>query len=231
MATFTLPKNSKPRPGKVYKADSATGNTKKFKIYRWDPDTGENPRIDSYEVDMDSCGPMVLDGLLKIKDEIDSTLTLRRSCREGICGSCAMNINGANTLACTQNISELKGDIKVYPLPHMSVIKDLVPDLTHFYAQYASIQPWIQTSSVAPRTRSVYSRSKTGNSLTAFTSAFSVLVVLPPVPVIGGTATVTWVRRSCYKPIGGWRTVATKQRVNAWICWKTLSASIAVTRS
>jgi len=150
MATFTLPKNSKVRPGKVFKADSSASRIKKFKIYRWDPDSGENPRIDSYEVDLDHCGPMVLDGLLKIKDEIDSTLTLRRSCREGICGSCAMNINGINTLACTQNIAELKGDIKVYPLPHMAVIKDLVPDLTHFYAQYASIQPWIQTSSVAP---------------------------------------------------------------------------------
>lgn len=150
MATFTLPKNSKVRPGKIFKADSAAGNIKKFKVYRWDPDSGENPRIDSFDVDLDSCGPMVLDGLLKIKDEIDSTLTLRRSCREGICGSCAMNINGINTLACTQNIAELKGDIKVYPLPHMPVIKDLVPDLTHFFAQYASIQPWIQTSSVAP---------------------------------------------------------------------------------
>ena len=150
MATFALPKNSRPRPGKVFKADSAAANIKKFKVYRWDPDKGENPRIDSYEVDLDSCGPMVLDGLLKIKDEIDSTLTLRRSCREGICGSCAMNINGTNTLACTQNISEMTGDIKVYPLPHMAVIKDLVPDLTHFYAQYASIQPWIQTSSAAP---------------------------------------------------------------------------------
>ena len=150
MATFTLPKNSKLRPGKVFKTDLAAGNIKKFKIYRWDPDSGENPRLDSYEVDLDSCGPMVLDGLLKIKDEIDSTLTLRRSCREGICGSCAMNINGVNTLACTQNIGELKGDIQVYPLPHMEVIKDLVPDLTHFYAQYASIQPWIQTSSAVP---------------------------------------------------------------------------------
>ena len=150
MATFTLPKNSKVRPGKIFKTDSSSGNIRKFKIYRWDPDSGETPRLDTFEVDLDDCGPMVLDGLLKIKDEVDSTLTLRRSCREGICGSCAMNINGTNTLACTQNIGDLKGDIKVYPLPHMSVIKDLVPDLTHFYAQYAAIQPWIQTSSVAP---------------------------------------------------------------------------------
>jgi succinate dehydrogenase / fumarate reductase iron-sulfur subunit len=164
MATFTLPKNSKVRPGKTFKSDSGSTNVKTFKVYRWDPDSGENPRTDSFEVDMDTCGPMVLDGLLKIKNEVDSTLTLRRSCREGICGSCAMNINGTNTLACTQNISDLKGDIKVYPLPHMPVIKDLVPDLTHFYAQHASVQPWIQTTSVAPpdkeRLQSIEDREK-----------------------------------------------------------------------
>jgi succinate dehydrogenase / fumarate reductase iron-sulfur subunit len=87
---------------------------------------------------MDDCGPMVLDALIKIKNEIDPTLTLRRSCREGICGSCAMNIDGINTLACTKGMDEMKGDVKIYPLPHMAVVKDLVPDLTHFYAQHAS---------------------------------------------------------------------------------------------
>ncbi len=149
MAKFTLPRNSKIKPGKVFSANGAK-NVKRFKVYRWDPDAGENPRTDTYEVDMDSCGPMVLDGLLKIKNEIDTTLTLRRSCREGICGSCAMNIDGTNTLACTKPIKDIKGDVKVYPLPHMPVVKDLVPDMTHFYAQHASIKPWIRTSSVAP---------------------------------------------------------------------------------
>ncbi|MDJ0656156.1 MAG: succinate dehydrogenase iron-sulfur subunit [Xanthomonadales bacterium] len=150
MAQFTLPKNSKITQGKVFKAANGAGNVKRFKIYRWDPDSGDNPRTDTYEIDMDDCGPMVLDALLKIKNEVDSTLTLRRSCREGICGSCAMNIDGTNTLACTKPIADVKGDVKVYPLPHMPVVKDLVPDMTHFYAQYASIKPWIQTSSVAP---------------------------------------------------------------------------------
>lgn len=149
MAQFTLPKNSKISNGKTFKAEGAT-NTKVFKIYRWDPDSGETPRLDSYEVDLDSCGPMVLDALLKIKNEIDPTLTLRRSCREGICGSCSMNIDGVNTLACTMNIGDIKGDVKIYPLPHMAVIKDLVPDMTHFYAQYESVKPWLQTKSVAP---------------------------------------------------------------------------------
>ena len=148
MGKFSLPKNSRITKGKHHAAEAGASNTKRFQIYRWDPDSGENPRTDTYEVDMDSCGPMVLDALLKIKNEIDPTLTLRRSCREGICGSCAMNIDGTNTLACTKPIKDIKGDAKIYPLPHMPVVKDLVPDMTHFYAQYASIKPWIQTSSV-----------------------------------------------------------------------------------
>ena len=150
MAEFRLPKNSRIREGKLFKAPAGAKNLKRFRVYRYDPDSGENPRIDTYELDMDKCGPMVLDALLKIKNEVDATLTLRRSCREGICGSCAMNIDGTNTLACTKYCSEIKGDAKVYPLPHMPVIKDLVPDLSNFYAQYASIKPWLQTQSAPP---------------------------------------------------------------------------------
>ena len=87
---------------------------------------------------------MVLDALIKIKNEIDTTLTFRRSCREGVCGSCAMNIDGVNTLACLKPIEEIKKDIKIYPLPHMRVVKDLVPDLTDAYKQLESIKPWLQ---------------------------------------------------------------------------------------
>ena len=96
---------------------------------------------------------MVLDALIKMKSEQDSSLTFRRSCREGICGSCAMNIGGSNTLACIKAIEDIPGDITISPLPHMEVVKDLVPDLTHFYAQYASIKPWMQTSTPAPQDR------------------------------------------------------------------------------
>lgn len=145
MAEFRLPKNSTVSgKGKTYKADADAKNVKTFKVYRWDPEGEGNPRMDSYEVDMDSCGPMVLDAIIKIKNETDSTLTFRRSCREGICGSCAMNIDGTNTLACTKGIDEISGDVKIYPLPHMEVVKDLVPDLTHFYAQLESVKPWLQ---------------------------------------------------------------------------------------
>ncbi|GAB3790066.1 succinate dehydrogenase iron-sulfur subunit [Dyella agri] len=150
MAEFSLPKNSKIQPGKHFPAKDAK-KPRTFRVYRWNPDDGQNPRIDTYEVDMAACGPMVLDALLKIKNEIDPTLTLRRSCREGICGSCAMNIDGTNTLACICAVDHVaSGDVKIYPLPHMPVVKDLVPDLTHFYAQFASIKPWMRTQSATP---------------------------------------------------------------------------------
>jgi len=162
MAEFRLPENSRIQKGKIHK-DESSGALRTIHIYRWDPDSGENPRIDTYEVDVNACGPMVLDILIRIKNKIDSTLTFRRSCREGICGSCSMNINGVNTLACTSAAEEIKGDIKIYPLPHMSVVKDLVPDMNNFYAQYASIKPWLQTDSAAPdreRLQSEEDRSK-----------------------------------------------------------------------
>ena len=149
MAQFTLPKNSKVYPGKEHASASQAKRSKTLKIYRYNPDDGNNPRLDVYHIDLDQCGPMVLDALIHIKNQIDPTLTFRRSCREGVCGSCSMNIDGTNTLACIKPISEIKNDVKVYPLPHMPVIKDLVPDLAHFYEQYASIKPWLQ-SKIAP---------------------------------------------------------------------------------
>ena len=145
MAELRLPPNSRISEGKVHVSLESSDSPKKLRIYRYDPDSTENPRMDTYEIDLEKCGPMVLDALIKIKNELDPSLTFRRSCREGICGSCAMNIDGTNTLACTKSINEIPGDIKIYPLPHMSVIKDLVPDMTHFYAQYASIEPWLKT--------------------------------------------------------------------------------------
>ena len=150
MAEFRLPANSRITKGKHFEAVADASKVRRFAVYRYDPDSGENPRVDTYEVDIDRCGPMVLDALIKIKNEIDPTLTFRRSCREGICGSCAMNIDGGNTLACTQSIDSTKGDVKIYPLPHMPVVKDLVPDLSNFYAQYASIKPWLQTRTPPP---------------------------------------------------------------------------------
>lgn len=153
MAQFRLPANSRVRSGRLHKAPDGARVVKAFRIYRFDPEARENPRVDVFELDMSECGPMVLDALIKIKNEVDPTLTFRRSCREGICGSCAMNIDGRNTLACTKSCQDLGREVRIYPLPHLPVIKDLVPDLTQFYAQYASIRPWLQTRSPAPPDR------------------------------------------------------------------------------
>ncbi len=150
MVEFTLPKNSVVQKGKRWPKPDSAKNLREFRIYRWDPETGENPRMDTYFVNLDDCGPMILDAILWIKNKVDPTLTFRRSCREGICGSCSMNIDGANTLACTKAISDTSGPITIRPLPHMDVVKDLVPDLTHFYAQHASVEPWLHTSSPEP---------------------------------------------------------------------------------
>jgi succinate dehydrogenase / fumarate reductase iron-sulfur subunit len=153
MGEFTLPANSKPGPGKTVPAPPGGKRVREFKIYRWNPDDGKNPVIDSFWLDLDRCGPMVLDALIKIKNEIDTTLTFRRSCREGVCGSCAMNIDGINTLACIKAIGDIKGPVRIYPLPHLAVIKDLVSDLTHIFAQYRAIEPWLKTASPPPPDR------------------------------------------------------------------------------
>src|ERR1700749_3824915 len=164
MAEFTLPANSKIKAGKKHAAPASAKKPKTFKVYRWTPDDDANPTVDEYPIDLASCGPMVLDALIHINNDIDSPLPFRRSCREGICGSCAMNIDGTNTRACTKPIEDVKGDVKIYPLPHMPVVKDLVPDLTHVYAQYRSIQPWLQSESAPPpdreRPQSIEERAK-----------------------------------------------------------------------
>ena len=150
MVEFTLPKNSTVTAGRTWKAAASAKQVREFKIYRWNPDDGANPRLDTYEVDLDAIGPMVLDALIHIKNDIDPTLTFRRSCREGICGSCSMNIDGTNTLACLKPIEDMAGSVKIYPLPHMAVVKDLVPDLTLAYAQLRSVEPWLKSDTPPP---------------------------------------------------------------------------------
>jgi succinate dehydrogenase / fumarate reductase iron-sulfur subunit len=164
MADFTLPANSKVGSGKSFPAPAGAKRVKTFKIYRWNPEDGKNPRLDSYTIDLDQTAPMVLDALIKIKNEVDTSLTFRRSCREGICGSCAMNIDGTNTLACLKYIDDAPGDVTIYPLPHLPVIKDLVPDIGGIYAQYRSIEPWLKNDVPPPtdseRLQSIGERAK-----------------------------------------------------------------------
>lgn len=151
MVELTLPKNSKIGKGKVWPKPEGATNLRAFKVYRYSPEAGDNPRWDTYWLDMDKCGPMVLDVLLYIKNKIDPTLAFRRSCREGICGSCAMNIGGNNTIACTKGWDEVAGNtISIAPLPHLPVVRDLIPDLTNFYAQHAYVQPYLKTDTPEP---------------------------------------------------------------------------------
>ena len=151
MSEFTLPANSKVGQGKHWKSTKPAKHVKEFRVYRYNPAKASNPQLDTFEIDLDECGPMVLDALVKINDQIDPSLAFRRSCREGVCGSCAMNIDGANGLACLTPIASLKqGTSRITPLPHMPVLKDLIPDLTGLYAQYALIEPWLQTDEAAP---------------------------------------------------------------------------------
>lgn len=147
MVNLNLPDNSKIMPGKTHGVDGP--NKIIFNIYRWNREDNKNPRVDKYFVDKKKLGPMTLDALMFIKNDVDPTLTFRRSCREGICGSCSMNVNGTNTLACLKPIEGK--EINIYPLPHMRVLKDLVPDLSEFYEQYKSIEPWLKNSTKAKK--------------------------------------------------------------------------------
>ena len=144
MVQFTLPANSKVKKGIEHPVKDISEKPKKIIIYRWNPEDNKNPRLDSYEIDLKKCGPMVLDALMKIKNEIDPSLTFRRSCAHGVCGSCAMNVDGVNTLSCIKSHSDIKGELNIYPLPHLKVIKDLVGDLTTLYKQYESVEPWLK---------------------------------------------------------------------------------------
>ena len=207
MVELTLPKNSRVTDGKTWTAVdgaalSATGGAREYKIYRWSPDDEDNPKVDTYYVNTDECGPMVLDALIWIKNNVDPTLTFRRSCREGICGSCAMNIDGTNTLACTKGMDEVEGAINIYPLPHLPVVKDLVPDLTNFYAQHRSIEPWLKTTTPKPEKEWPQSHDDRENWM-VFMSVFCALVALHPVLRIGGMAIVILARAVYCRPIAG----------------------------
>ncbi len=150
MVQLTLPRGSDPVKGKTWPKPAGAKNVRTFKVYRYDPESDSPPSWDIYTVDLDDCGPMVLDAILWIKNNVDATLAFRRSCREGVCGSCAMNIGGNNTIACTAGMDEYKGPITISPLPHQAVVRDLIPDLTQFYAQHAAIKPYLITDTPAP---------------------------------------------------------------------------------
>jgi len=122
----------------------------KFKVYRFDPDRDVQPYMQDYDIELEPTDQMLLDALVRIKEKDDS-LALRRSCREGVCGSDAMNINGKNGLACVTKLTELKEPVELRPLPGLPVIRDLIVDMTQFFKQYHSIKPYLVTESAAPQ--------------------------------------------------------------------------------
>ena len=150
MVQLSLPKNSVPIKGNSYsnvdlldEQSQQNHDIRVINVYRWSGDENTPPQIDRFEIDVKKAGTMVLDILNQIKAELDPSITFRKSCREGVCGSCAMNIDGVNTLACQKNIEECSDVINIYPLPHMKVLKDLVVDLKKAFEQFKSIKPWL----------------------------------------------------------------------------------------
>ena len=160
MVQFNLPQNSKILKGQYFKDKTKSSNIKIVHVYRWDPEKNENPREDTFEVDLNTCGNKVLDILNKIKNDLDSSLTFRKSCAHGVCGSCAMNVDGVNTLSCMKSHKDIKGDLRIFPLPHLKVVKDLVADLNTLYKQYESIEPWLKTKENKPLEKEINQSKK-----------------------------------------------------------------------
>ena len=234
MAQFRLPANSRydDRQGRHHPAPAGAGRVRQFRIYRWDPDSPARPRVDTYDIDLDRCGPMVLDALIKIKNEVDATVTFRRSCREGICGSCAMNIDGVNTLACTQTIDSIQGAVRVFPLPHLPVVKDLVPDLTQFYAQYAAVEPWLKAAIGAARRGRASPGARGPGAHRPAVGLHPVRLLLDVLPeLLVELRPLPRDLRRCLRAIAGSSTRATARRRSAWPSSTRPSSSIAATRS
>jgi succinate dehydrogenase / fumarate reductase, iron-sulfur subunit len=131
-------------------ASAAAVRTVRLEIYRYDPDRDAKPRMQAIEVKLLPTDKMLLDALMRIKSDVDDSLAFRRSCREGVCGSDAMNINGRNGLACVTNLRDLKEPIVLRPLPGLPVIRDLIVDMTHFFNQYHSVQPFLINDAPPP---------------------------------------------------------------------------------
>ena len=201
-----------------------------FKIYRYDPDKDAKPYMQTVQVELDGHERMLLDALVKLK-KMDPTIAFRRSCREGVCGSDAMNINGKNGLACLTNMNTLKGDIVLKPLPGLPVIRDLIVDMTQFFKQYHSIKPTCKAISTPPRTKSACSRPKSVKSSMACTNASCAPAARPPAPASGGIRTNSLARPACCKPTASSPTAATRAPPSAWTIWKTPTACSAATPS
>jgi succinate dehydrogenase / fumarate reductase iron-sulfur subunit len=182
----------------------------KFKIYRWDPESGANPRYDTFEIDLDDCGPMVLDALIKIKNEVDPTLTFPPLVPRGHLRLVLDEHERPQRPRLHHRDGGPQGEIRITPLPHMEVVKDLVPDFSNFYAQYASIRPWLQTVTTTRAARSGCRAPSSARSSTGSTSASCARAARPRARATGGTRTSSSARRSCCRPTAGSPTAATR---------------------
>jgi len=227
---FGLPRSSKIGTGKIWPAPEGARRAKAFKIYRFDPDRHEGPRIDTYHVDLDECGPMVLDALFFIKNRIDSTLVFRRSCGEGDLRQLLDEYRRHQHYRCTKPISDIKGRVRIYPLPHLPVIKDLVPDMTDFFAQYASIEPWLKTKSPTPEKEWRQSPEERASARRPV-RVYSLCLLHHGMPeLLVERHPVSWAgHSSCTRIAGSW-TAATRQPANGLTKSKIRFGSIAVTR-
>jgi hypothetical protein len=201
----------------------------KFRIYRYDPDQDAKPYLQDYDVALDAHDHMLLDALIRLK-AVDDTLAFRRSCREGVCGSDAMNINGKNGLACITNLKEVSEPVVLRPLPGLPVIRDLIVDMSQFFKQYHSISPISSTTRRHPR-RNGCSRPRSARNSTAFTSAFFAPAAPPPVRRSGGIPTSSSGRRACSLPIALSPTHVTRPSTNDSTTSKTRTGCFAVTAS
>ncbi len=202
-----------------------------FKIYRYDPDKDAKPYMQDVTVELQDTDKMLLDALQRIKADVDDSLSLRRSCREGVCGSDAMNINGKNGLACTTNLNELTQPIVLRPLPGLPVVRDLIVDMTQFFKQYHSIKPFLINDTIPPEKERLQSPEQSAKSWTACTSAFCARAARLPARRSGGTRTSSSVRPACCRPTASSPTAATKRPASAWTTWKIRTACSAAIRS
>jgi hypothetical protein len=194
----------------------------RFSIFRYNPERDEKPYMQAFEVDLEPTDRMLLDAILRIKDSQDDSLTLRKSCREGVCGSDAMNINGRNGLACVTPVRELREPVELRPLPSFPVIRDLVVDMTQFFKQYHSIKPYLVNDEDRQR-RNACSLRKNATSWMAHTSASCVRAAPANAPRRGGTRTSCWAGRTIYRHIGSLSTAVIELPRNGWMIERSLS--------
>jgi len=202
----------------------------RFSIYRYDPDKDAKPYMQELQVELLPTDKMLLDALMRIKQSTDDSLAFRRSCREGVCGSDAMNINGKNGLACITNLRDLKEPIVLKPLPGLPVIRDLIVDMTQFFAQYHSIKPYLINDAPPPEKERLQSPEER-EELDGLYECVLCACCSTSCPSFGGIRTSSLARPACCRRIALSPIVATRQPASDWTISKIPTACSVATRS